>query len=122
MAMYGLAARKLVKTMPVARLLLIGEFALMTRRHLRMLDADERRRLGSLVWGAARRPGSLSRSEAEELRLLIAKLEPRLLLGGAIRRVSPVPIPGRLLYGSRKRPPEAAGTHDATASGSGSER
>jgi hypothetical protein len=96
-----LAARRIVKTLPAARLLLIGEVALTATRHLRKLDAGERRRLRALVWGARKGSGSLSHPEREELRRLVAKLEPRLLLATAVRRLSPVPIPGHLLYGHR---------------------
>jgi hypothetical protein len=92
----------MANAIPLARLLLVGEVALMTGRHLKKLDADERRRLGSLVLGSARKRGALSAAERIELLRLVAKLEPRLLFGTAVRRVSPVPIPGRILYGKRK--------------------
>src|ERR1700743_1362887 len=95
-------ARRMANAVPLARLLLIGEVALMTGRHLKKLDAEERRRLGSLILGSARKRGTLSASERVELLRLVAKLEPRMLLGTAVRRVSPVPIPGRILYGKRK--------------------
>jgi hypothetical protein len=96
------AARRMANAVPLARLLLVGEVALMTGRHLKKLDADERRRLGSLVLGSARKRGALSAAERIELLRLVAKLEPRLLFGTAVRRVSPVPIPGRILYGKSK--------------------
>lgn len=94
-----LAAKRAAKAVPLARLLLVGEVALITGRHLKKLDAEERRRLASLVWGSAR--SGLGVGERAELLRLVAKLEPRLLLGKAVRRVSPVPIPGRILYGKR---------------------
>ncbi|HEX4437050.1 MAG TPA: hypothetical protein VH061_09670 [Solirubrobacteraceae bacterium] len=94
-------ARRVAKSVPLARLLLVGEVALMTGRHLKKLDAEERRRLGSLVLGSARKRGTLSAGERVELVRLVAKLEPRLLFGTAVRRVSPVPIPGRILYGRK---------------------
>jgi hypothetical protein len=34
---------------------------------------------------------------------LVAKLEPRLLIGEAVERLSPVPLPQRLVYGGRGR-------------------
>jgi hypothetical protein len=92
----------MAKAVPLGRLLLLGEVALMTGRHLKKLDAEERRRLASLVLGSARKHGMLSAGEKVELARLVAKLEPRLLLGTAVRRVSPVPIPGRILYGKRR--------------------
>jgi hypothetical protein len=103
MAAFGAStARRMANAVPLARLLLIGEVALMTGRHLKKLDAEERRRLGSLVLGSARKRGALSAGERIELLRLVAKLEPRLLFGTAVRRVSPVPIPGRVLYGKRR--------------------
>ena len=39
--------------------------------------------------------------EREELAALTAILEPRLFLGSAAKRLSPVPMPKRLLYGPR---------------------
>lgn len=92
----------MANAVPLARLLLLGEVALMTGKHLRKLDAEERKRLGSLVLGSARKRGTLSAGERIELLRLVAKLEPRLLFGTAMRRVSPVPIPGRILYGKRR--------------------
>ena len=92
----------MAKAVPLARLVLIGEVALMTGQHLKKLDADDRKRLGALVLGSARKRGTLSAGERVELVRLIAKLEPRLLFGTAVRRVSPVPIPGRILYGKRR--------------------
>jgi hypothetical protein len=93
--------RRMTKTVPLARLLLVGEVALLTGRHLKKLNGEERRRLGSLVLGSARKRGTLSAGERVELLRLVAKLEPRLLFATAVRRVSPVPIPGRILYGKR---------------------
>ncbi len=34
---------------------------------------------------------------------LVAKLEPRLFVGSAADRLSPMPVPKRLLYGSRRK-------------------
>ena len=38
---------------------------------------------------------------AIELRILVAKFEPRLFVGSTVKRLSPVPVPKRLLYGPR---------------------
>jgi hypothetical protein len=96
------AAKRMAKAVPLARLLLVGEVALMTGQHLKKLNVEERRRLGLLVLGSARKRGTLSASERMELLRLVAKLEPRLLFGTAVRRISPVPIPRRILYGKRR--------------------
>ncbi|HWD10710.1 MAG TPA: hypothetical protein VG366_02635 [Solirubrobacteraceae bacterium] len=86
---------------PVARLLLIGEVALMARRHIARLDRSERHRLIGLLLRARGRLGRLSYSERAQLAALIARIEPRLFVGSAIARLSPVPLPKRLLYGPR---------------------
>jgi hypothetical protein len=87
------------KGIPVGRLLLAGDVALLAGRHIGRLDGAERRRLLVLLRESARRRGSLDPTEREELATLVAKMEPRLLFGTAVRRLSPVPLPGRVLYG-----------------------
>ncbi|MHB1469299.1 MAG: hypothetical protein ACYCU0_10130 [Solirubrobacteraceae bacterium] len=94
-------ARRAAKAAPAARLLAIGELALMTGRHLQRLNGEERRRLGMLVFGAGLKRGRLEAHDRDELHRLVAKLEPRLLVGDAVARLSPVPLPKRLLYGKR---------------------
>ena len=96
-------AGRATKLVPSARLLVIGELALMTGRQLQRLDGGERQRLLALVLGAARRRGRLDADERDELSALVGKLEPRLLLGDAVVRFSPIPLPKRLLYGPRRR-------------------
>lgn len=65
------------------------------------LDGAQRRRLLALARKSGGRPGSLSEKEREELAALLADLEPRLFLGSTLRRLSPMPLPKRLLYGPR---------------------
>jgi hypothetical protein len=48
------------------------------------------------------RPDSLSTSERKEFDALVAKLEPRRFVGLAVKRLSPVPLPKRLLFGPRR--------------------
>jgi hypothetical protein len=93
---------------PVARLLLIGEVAIVARRHLGRLDAVQRRRLLALLVRSRGRPSSLTPAERRELLYLLARLEPRLFLGTAVRRLSPVPMPRRVLYGPRGSAARAA--------------
>jgi hypothetical protein len=92
--------KRLVRGIPVLALLSAGEVAMLAKDHLAKLDAAERRRLIALVARARGRPGSLSEPEREELGMLVAKLDPRLFVGSAAERLSPVPVPKRLLYGS----------------------
>ncbi len=101
-------AKKLGKGLPVGRLLLAGDVALLAGRHLRRLDRDELRRLGSLTRRFGAGHGTLEPAEREELHVLIAKLEPRLLFGTALRQLSPVPVPRRVLYGRRGSPARVA--------------
>jgi hypothetical protein len=84
---------------PVARLLLVAEVAILARRHLIKLDSAQRRRLLTLLVLSRGRPRSLNATERREFLHLVARLEPRLLFGTAVRRLSPVPLPKRLLYG-----------------------
>ena len=81
-----------LKHLPVVKLLLIGELALVARQHLQHLDATERRRLAELV----RRGRGMSAAEREELRGLVSKLDSRAFAGSALQRLSPVPLPKRL--------------------------
>jgi hypothetical protein len=95
--------KRLLRGVPVVALLSAAEVAMLARDHLTKLDSTERRRLVALVAHARGRRGSLSQSERDELGALVAKLEPRLFVGSAADRLSPMPVPKRLLYGSRRK-------------------
>jgi hypothetical protein len=86
---------------PVVGVLLAAEVVLMARGHLVKLTGAQRRRLVTLVRQARGRPSSLGEAERQELGAILATLEPRLFLGSAARRLSPAPIPKRVLYGPR---------------------
>jgi hypothetical protein len=88
----------------VLKLLAAAEIALLLRDHLMRLNRQERRRLVELVRIGRGRPSNLSNAEREELAALIAKVEPRLLAGQAVEKLSPLPLPKRLLYGPGRRP------------------
>jgi hypothetical protein len=100
--------KRLTHGVPVARLLLVAEVALLAQRHLSKLDRAQRRRMFTLLVRARGRPRSLTAAERREFGYLLARLEPRLLLGSAVRRVSPLPVPKRLLFGRRGSPARAA--------------
>ena len=67
------------------------------------LTPQERRRLLELIRDARGRPSRLTGAERDELAALVARLEPRLLAGEAADRISPVPLPRRLVRGPRRR-------------------
>jgi hypothetical protein len=59
------------------RILAIAQVALLVRRHLLMLERDERSRLAALVAKSKGRPRkNLSANEREEMLRLVRKLEP----------------------------------------------
>jgi hypothetical protein len=95
--------KRLVRGVPVMRLLAAGEVALLAKEHLELLDGEQRHRLIELVRKARGRPSSLSEHDRSELGELLALLEPRRLAGDAAEKVSPVPLPKRLLYGRDRR-------------------
>lgn len=100
--------KRVSRGVPVARLLLVAEVGILARRHLIKLDPAQRRRLLTLLVRARGRPRSLTAAERREFLYLAARLEPRLLFGAAVTRLSPVPLPKRLLYGRRGSATRAA--------------
>jgi hypothetical protein len=91
-----------LKRLPVLKLIAIGEIALLARTHAAKLDAAERRRLVELVRKGRGRPSKLSPEERDELARLVSKAEPRLFAGEMADKLSPVPLPRRLVRGPRK--------------------
>jgi len=83
---------RLLKKMPLFRLIAIAKTTLLARRHLRRLDPDDRHRLLELVRkGRRMRPG-----ERDELRTILAKLGPREFAYATADAFSPFPLPRRL--------------------------
>ncbi len=93
------APKRLTRGVPVLALLSAAEVALLARTHVTKLNGAERRRLLALVAKARGRPGALGDGERDELAVLVSKLEPRRFVGSAADRLSPVPVPKRVLYG-----------------------
>jgi hypothetical protein len=93
-----------LKRLPVLKLLAIGEIAVLARTHATKLDSVERRRLVQLVREGRGRPSRLSESERDELQRLVAKAEPRLFAGEVANKLSPVPLPRRIVRGPKKSP------------------
>lgn len=93
----------LVKRLPIFRLLAIAEIALLARDHISRLEPAERRRLVELVRTGRGRTRNLSDEERKELAALVAKIEPRRFAGLAADKISPVPLPRRLVEGPPPR-------------------
>jgi hypothetical protein len=89
-------------------LLVAADLSILTWRHVGRLSADERRRIVLLTARAVRHRGGLAPRDRVELAGLVMKVEPRLLIGTAVRRISPVPLPSALLYGRRRGPARRA--------------
>jgi hypothetical protein len=92
-----------LRRMPVGKLLALGEVVMLAREHLGSLEPSERRRFLELMRHARGRPRNLSQSERAELAALIAKANPRLFLGMMADKLSPVPLPDRVVRGPKRR-------------------
>ena len=101
----GKAAGRLpgLRRVPVLKLLAAAEVAMLARDHMLRLTPRERRRLITLVRVGRGRRSRLTDAERDELERLLDKLEARTLMGHAVDRLSPVPLPDRLVYGPRNR-------------------
>src|SRR2546422_10417648 len=100
---FAKAATKIpgLKRLPVLKLLARGETAVVARDHRSRLEPRERRRLMELVGAGRGRPQNLTPPEREELETLVAKVEPRLFAGEVADRLSPVPLPKRVVRGPK---------------------
>jgi hypothetical protein len=90
-----------IRRIPVVKLLSAAEIALLAHEHLMRLTPAERRRLVALVRIGRGRRARLTTAERRELEQILDKLEPRVLVGEAVDRLSPVPLPKRLVHGKR---------------------
>ena len=68
-----------------------------------MTKADDRHEIDRAVRTTRGRPSNLTERERVELGDLVGKLEPRLLAGEAVGRLSPVWLPQRMLKGPRNK-------------------
>jgi hypothetical protein len=78
-----------------------AELAMLARDHVARLSPSERRRLLELMRKGHGRPRNLSLGERAELAALLARMEPRLFAGQVVDKLSPFPLPRRLVFGSR---------------------
>jgi hypothetical protein len=90
-----------LRRLPLAKLLVIGELVMLAQEHVAKLEPEERRRFLHLMRRARGRRSNLTRSERSELAALVAKANPRLFLGLAADKLSPVPLPRRIVRGKR---------------------
>ena len=91
-----------LRRLPLAKLIAVAEIGMLAHDHLVRLSPGERRRLVTLVRTGKGRRRRLTQREYEELEGLLVKLGPRELLGDAADRLSPVPLPRRLVHGRSK--------------------
>jgi hypothetical protein len=94
---------RILRGLPVARLIALGELAILARDHLAKLEPHERRRIVELVRQGRGRTANLSSRERRELAALVDKAEPRLFLGTAAEKFSPVKLPERVVKGHKHR-------------------
>ncbi len=79
---------RLVRKLPFFRLLAVAQTILLARRHFRHLSRADRQRLTEL----ARKGRGLDAAERDELRALMAKMEPKAFAMAAADRFSPVSL------------------------------
>jgi hypothetical protein len=90
-----------LRRIPIARLLAVAEVVMLARDHFNQLDPEDRRRFLALMRRGRGRPSNLTPGERAELATLVLKADPRQFARLAVERLSPVPMPDRLLR--RKR-------------------
>jgi hypothetical protein len=83
----------MLRSMPFFRVLAIGKTVLLVRRHFLQLERADRRRLAELL----RHGTAMTPAERDELRRLLAKLEPRTFAAATANAFSPVKIPRWLM-------------------------
>jgi hypothetical protein len=89
--------RRSGKLLPLARLLMLAELAVDAGHHIAKLEPADRTRMLVLLRKARGRPGTLAADERDELMALVSQMEPHVFLGTAATRLSPFPVPRRLI-------------------------
>ena len=86
------AAQRLpgLKRLPLTKLVLVAEVAVLAKAHYELLTPTERRRLLLLIRDARGMPRNLSERERRELRKLFAKVEPKGFATEAVQKFSPL--------------------------------
>jgi hypothetical protein len=96
-----------LKRIPILRLLAIADIYRLARNHANKLTQEERQRVFDLLKKTKGQTGNLTKAEQDELKALVLKAEPRLLVGESANMISPIPIPKRIRQG-KKKPAAAA--------------
>jgi hypothetical protein len=79
-----------LRRLPLARLVILAEVAILAKAHLDRLTPSERRRLLILLRDAKGVPKNLSRGDQHEFEKLLSKLEPQLFANTAAEKFSPL--------------------------------
>jgi len=83
----------------VVRLLALAEVVFLAYEHVSKLEPHERQRIAELIRIGHGRRRNLSPQQREELAALVEKAEPRLFVGRAAQKLTPVWLPERIVRG-----------------------
>lgn len=79
-----------LRRLPLARVVIVAELAILAKAHLDRLKPAERRRILILLRDAKGMPKNLSDRDRRELERLVAKLEPKIFANNAAEKFSPL--------------------------------
>ncbi len=79
-----------LKRLPLARLGIVAEVAILAKEHLDLLTPKERRRLLILLRDARLWPANLSDKDRREFERIVAKLDPKAFAARAVAKFSPL--------------------------------
>jgi hypothetical protein len=88
-----------LKRLPLLKWLSVAEIARLAHEHAKKLDKADQRRVVELL----RKGTTMSSRERDELGRLLNKAEPRLFAGLAADKLSPVPLPRRVVRGPKPK-------------------
>lgn len=80
----------ILRRLPLARVVIAAEVAILAKAHLDRLTPQERKRLLILLRDAKGMPKNMSDRERREFEKLVGKLEPKLFATAAAEKFSPV--------------------------------
>ena len=86
---------RVLRKVPLVRLLAVADVIVLAREHYNKLEPRDRHRLVELVKIGRVHRGHLTRRERRELSELLAKTEPRVFINRAAKTVTGVPLPKR---------------------------